>query len=120
MTRLAIPALLLCQLTGLILSAALLAITFVQREQLEGLLQGFAVEKVETATAAVLDALGQDPTDTGPKAGAVAGMKKLADRFDLDADRLATFRQEILPALIRQIEPVGQSAAIIIAIPLAF
>ena len=103
MTRAAIPALLLVQLAGLILSAALLAVTFVQREQLEGLLQGFAVEKVQAATADILERLCEDPAEGGLKAGAVAGMKKLAGRFDMDAERLDAFRKETLPALVRSI-----------------
>lgn len=98
MPRLPAFLLLTVQALGLILSLAFVAVTFVQRSQLEDRLMSFAIGKVEVATERALEAAGGLPVP-GAKGSALA---ELAGRMGKAADEKLALRKTLVPALIEK------------------
>ncbi|SMX26816.1 hypothetical protein TRP8649_00908 [Pelagimonas phthalicica] len=84
------------QLTGLILSALLVMVTFTNPTQVEERLQSFAIAKVEEAADAAW-AAGEVQLAKGDRAERLGA---LARRFGLEAEALDLKRQQIVPALL--------------------
>ncbi|WP_333817731.1 hypothetical protein [Tabrizicola sp.] len=96
MEKLGSLALVAVQLTGILLSTLLVAITFLDRSEVEVVLQGFAVSKVEAAAdAAWTEAVGQ--ADAGSRAERLGA---LARRLGIEAEAVEARRAEIMPALV--------------------
>ncbi|MCU0828145.1 MAG: hypothetical protein MUE52_12230 [Tabrizicola sp.] len=89
-------ALIAVQLAGILLSALLVAATFLDRAAVGSLVQGFAVAKVESAAdLAWNEASSQFGTgDRAERLGA------LAERLGIDAQTAEAERREIVPALM--------------------
>ena len=84
------------QLTGLVLSALLVWITFSTPDAVEQRLQGFAIAKVEEAANQAWADAGERMT-TGDRAGR---LDALAARFALEADDVLAQRDRVVPALL--------------------
>lgn len=93
MGRLGYASLLMVQLLGFAFSAALILITFQNRDELQAAVQSFAIDKVETATTEFL----KDHADTLPTNRLAA----LADRLGADAAALRQQQKRMVDALLQ-------------------
>ena len=96
MIKAAKPALLMVQLLGLVLSALLVAATFMTPAQVEQRVQSFAIAKVEAAAQTAWD----DSGGLRGEGSAIARLKDLAARFGRDADGADAQRRVLVPALL--------------------
>lgn len=81
---------------GILISAALLAVTFADRAEVERQLQAFAIAQVEEAALEAWDAAGTQ-FEAGGRAERIGA---LASRFGLKADEVMAERDRIVPALM--------------------
>ncbi|MGJ8618078.1 MAG: hypothetical protein ACSHWS_14645 [Sulfitobacter sp.] len=84
------------QLIGITLSAILIVVTFVSREQVEQHVQNFAIAKVEAATNDALDASARELSE----GGRAERLGALAKKFGVSAQKIDLDRQQIVPALL--------------------
>ena len=84
------------QLTGLVMSIMLVGITFSNSDQVEERLRRFAIVEVERAAEKVWSSTAIDLGDDSRTEKLMA----LSDRLGLDAELLATQRQEVVPSIL--------------------
>lgn len=89
-------ALVAVQLAGVILSALLISVTYMNRQQVEERVQRFAVAKVEQAADSAWRAAERaDESRSGR-------LKALSQKLGIDADRVDERRKQIVPALLAE------------------